>query len=386
MKKKIISLALALVMVLGETMLMSVKTSALSIDDASVFLKQQTASTCTLVSAAMALRRKALLMGDVNWASITEDSLKPVAWSNGLLHDFSYATADYTYTISYGDVDGYGNASDITGQDKINALNNLLAAHQEGIVIYARNGANGYTEKNHAVLLTSYVNNVFYVADPAGASTPGLITIDQALRVNVENVASYWYVSNVTANNVPAADSAATAQDPSAPAAAAPAVTALDDGVVSLSKTSYTYNGKIKNPTVNVTLNNNALTRDVDYTVSYASNRKSVGKHKIVITGIGGYSGTLTATYKISPKKTKITSVSGKKKSASIKYASLAGNVNYQVAYRKAGRVKWNYTYTKSAKKTVKNLSRSSRYQFKVRGYKNGAYGKYSSVRNVKVK
>ena len=135
-----------------------------------------------------------------------------------------------------------------------------------------------------------------------------------------------------------------------------------------------------------MTLNNNALTRDVDYTVSYASNRKSVGKHKIVITGIGGYSGTLTATYKISPKKAKITSVSGKKKSASIKYASLAGNVNYQVAYRKAGRVKWNYTYTKSAKKTVKNLSRSSRYQFKVRGYKNGAYGKYSSVRSVKVK
>ena len=371
MKKKIISLALALVMVLGETMLMSVKTSALSIDDASVFLKQQTASTCTLVSATMALRRKALLMGDVNWASITEDSLKPVAWSNGLLHDFSYATADYTYTISYGDVDGYGNASDITGQDKINALNNLLAAHPEGVVIYARNGANGYTEKNHAVLLTSYVNNVFYVADPAGASTAGLITIDQALRVNVENVASYWYVSNVTANNAPVADSA---------------VTALDDGVVSLSKTSYTYNGKIKNPNVNVTLNNNALTRDVDYTVSYASNRKSVGKHKIVITGIGGYSGTLTATYKISPKKTKITSVSGKKKSASIKYASLAGNVNYQVAYRKAGRVKWNYTYTKSAKKTVKNLSRSSRYQFKVRGYKNGAYGKYSAVRSVKVK
>lgn len=379
MKKKVIILTLALVVMLGGSFLFKEKTSAMTIDDSSVFLKQQTSSTCTLVSAAMALRRKAILMGDASWASITEESLKPVAWSNGLLHGFSYSTESYTYTVSYGDIDGYGDATDITGQDKINALVNLLNAHQEGVVIYTRNGANGYSGNNHAILLTSYVNNQFYVADPANSSNSGIIPIEQALRVSVENCASYWYVSSVTANTSGTTATTTVAET-------TPMPTDLSQTQVSLSKTFYTYNGKKKTPAVSVTYNGNMLVAGTDYSVSYTTNRKSVGTHQVVITGIGACTGTITRSYKISPKKTKITSVSSKKKTASVKYAKLTGNVKYQVAYRKYGKVKWSYTYTSSSKKTVKNLASSSRYQFKVRGYKNGVYGSYSTIKSVKVK
>ncbi len=69
-----------------------------------------------------------------------------------------------------------------------------------------------------------------------------------------------------------------------------------------LSTTSYTYNGKVKTPTVTVKDSaGKTLKKDIDYTVTYASGRKNVGTYKVTINMKGNYSGTKTLTFKINP-------------------------------------------------------------------------------------
>ena len=67
-----------------------------------------------------------------------------------------------------------------------------------------------------------------------------------------------------------------------------------------LSATSYTYNGKVKTPTVTVKDSaGNKLKKDTDYTIKYASGRKNAGTYKVTVTLKGKYSGKKTLTFKI---------------------------------------------------------------------------------------
>ncbi len=69
-----------------------------------------------------------------------------------------------------------------------------------------------------------------------------------------------------------------------------------------LSSTSYTYDGKVKSPTVTVKDSaGKTLKKNTDYTVSYASGRKNAGTYKVTIKMKGNYSGTKTLTFKINP-------------------------------------------------------------------------------------
>ncbi|MBR5452299.1 MAG: hypothetical protein IKV36_04830, partial [Clostridia bacterium] len=69
-----------------------------------------------------------------------------------------------------------------------------------------------------------------------------------------------------------------------------------------LSATSYTYNGKVRTPSVVVKdSKGNTLKKGTDYTVTYASGRKNVGTYKVTIKMKGNYSGTKTLTFKINP-------------------------------------------------------------------------------------
>ena len=62
--------------------------------------------------------------------------------------------------------------------------------------------------------------------------------------------------------------------------------------VVSLSATSYTYDGKVKSPTVTVKDNAVTLKNDVDYTVTTPLGRTNVGTYVYNVTLKGNYSGT----------------------------------------------------------------------------------------------
>lgn len=67
---------------------------------------------------------------------------------------------------------------------------------------------------------------------------------------------------------------------------------------ISLSSSSYTYDGTAKTPTVTVKNDTATLAKDTDYTVEY-SNNINAGTSTITVTGIGNYTGTLTKTFTI---------------------------------------------------------------------------------------
>ena len=86
----------------------------------------------------------------------------------------------------------------------------------------------------------------------------------------------------------------------------------IEDAKVSLSKKSYTYDGKAKKPTVKVVFNGKILKKDRDYTVKYQNN-KNIGKAMVIIEGKGSYFGTVKKTFTINLDKGK-TFTSGKYK------------------------------------------------------------------------
>jgi len=72
----------------------------------------------------------------------------------------------------------------------------------------------------------------------------------------------------------------------------------LSGAAVTLSQTSYEYDGTAKRPNVTVKLGSVTLTEGTDYTVSYSGNI-NVGTATVTITGIGNYTGTKTAKFTI---------------------------------------------------------------------------------------
>lgn len=137
---------------------------------------------------------------------------------------------------------------------------------------------------------------------------------------------------------------------------------------VKLSKTSYTYNGEEKCPNVKVRLGGVTLEDGVDYYVEYFKNKK-VGKARVVISGLGNYTGEKSTTFTInklvlSKAKVRLSSTSltyngkARKPSVSISYAgeTLRKNVDYKAVYAKntkAGRAKVVVTGVGSCKGKV---------------------------------
>ena len=134
-RKKLLSLVLTLVFML------TCLPAALAVDlnvDAGFYFKQSRGGTCTLASAAMMLRRRAYFDGLTDWSTVTENSVRSTAWSNGLSHSFTYKEMQV----------GYGTLPS-RKQEKVQTLITLLSQHPEGIVLYDRG-------QPHAVLLTDY--------------------------------------------------------------------------------------------------------------------------------------------------------------------------------------------------------------------------------------
>ena len=82
---------------------------------------------------------------------------------------------------------------------------------------------------------------------------------------------------------------------------------------VTLSTSTYAYDGKAKKPGVTVKLNGETLKNGTDYTVSYSNNTK-VGTATVKIMGKGNYTGSVSKTYSIKNnfKKATISGISNK--------------------------------------------------------------------------
>lgn len=81
---------------------------------------------------------------------------------------------------------------------------------------------------------------------------------------------------------------------------------------MTLSASSYVYDGKAKNPTVTVTDVQGNVIDSTNYTVVYKNN-KNIGKAIVTITFGGNYSGTVTKNFAITVKKGKTFTVKGYK-------------------------------------------------------------------------
>ena len=75
---------------------------------------------------------------------------------------------------------------------------------------------------------------------------------------------------------------------------------------VTLSATSYAYNGKARKPSVTVTNGSATLVTDTNYTVSYTNNTNA-GTATVTITGKGDYTGTASKTFTINKAAAKLT-------------------------------------------------------------------------------
>ena len=152
-----------------------------------------------------------------------------------------------------------------------------------------------------------------------------------------------------------------------------------------LSTTSYTYNGKVKTPSVTVKDSaGKTLKKNTDYTVTYASGRKNVGTYKVTIKGKGNYSFTKTLTFKINPAKTTVSKLTAGKKSITVAITKKSTQVTgYQIQYSTSKTFSKATTKTissyKTTKYTLKSLSAKKTYYVRVRTYKTVGKTKYYS-------
>ena len=145
---------------------------------------------------------------------------------------------------------------------------------------------------------------------------------------------------------------------------------------VKLSATSYTYNGKAQKPSVTVKdSKGKALKNGTDYTVSYSSGCKNVGRYTVKVTLKGNYSGTKSLTYNINPKGTSVSKVTAAKKGFKATWKKQATQTTgYQVQYSTSSKFKSAKTVTisknKTTSKSVSKLSAKKKYYVRVRTYK----------------
>ncbi|MDE6659419.1 MAG: leucine-rich repeat protein [Eubacterium sp.] len=168
---------------------------------------------------------------------------------------------------------------------------------------------------------------------------------------------------------------------------------------ITLSATSYTYNGKIKTPIVTVIDSKNKKISDSNYTVTYPSGRKNVGTYKVTIKFKGNYSGTVSKTFTIKPKATTLSSVTAKYKGFTAKWKKQATQTTgYQLQYSTSSKFSNAKTVTvsknKTTSKTISKLTAKKKYYVRIRTYKivkvNGKstkiYSSWSKAKSVTTK
>ncbi len=157
------------------------------------YLTQLASGTCTLCSATMLVRSAMLRQGSAHWLGVTEDVLKPYAWtpSVGLKWSFTYEVEDAIVKVGYSRVSGFTTES----------LKALLDEHPEGIVLYCG-------KIPHAVFLLGYEGDTFYCAETVQGYSGKTIPLAESWigksygydqDTAITNATAYWYVKDYEA-------------------------------------------------------------------------------------------------------------------------------------------------------------------------------------------
>lgn len=153
-----------------------------------------------------------------------------------------------------------------------------------------------------------------------------------------------------------------------------------------------TYNGRNQTPKVVVKDSKGNVIAKSNYTVSKV---KNVGVNKITITfnsSSKNYTGTMTATVKVNPKATNLSSVEGKRKSIVAKWKKQTTQTKgYQIQYStnknfKSGVKTVTVQDNKQTSYTIKKLKNKKTYYVRVRTYNGKCYSAWSKSKTVKTK
>ena len=159
----------------------------------------------------------------------------------------------------------------------------------------------------------------------------------------------------------------------------------------------YTYTGKAIMPSddIVVKLNGKTLARDTDYKIAAYSNNVNVGTASVKVSGIGGFTGSVTKTFLIMPAVNKITSLTATNGTAKVSWTKDTQATGYELIYTKnkdfssgyttkiiSGNATTSYTHAETP-------SAGETWRFKVRAYylvNNTRYGTFSAEETVMIR
>lgn len=158
--------------------------------------------------------------------------------------------------------------------------------------------------------------------------------------------------------------------------------------VTEIQVSSFTYNGKFRKPTVTVLTREGKLDSyencgedNGQYRVAYPKSSAKVGRYTVKITFMNFYSGTVTKTFDIKPKTTRVISVSPKRKEMTVKWKKQAEQTDgYQILYSTSSKFANAKKVMVSGKnltsQKIKGLKSKKKYYVKIRTYKKVLDGK----------
>lgn len=171
--------------------------------------------------------------------------------------------------------------------------------------------------------------------------------------------------------------------------------------IMELSASGYTYNGKVRKPSVIVKDTKGKEVSASNYTVAYSKGCKNVGRYTVKVTFKGDYSKykSMSKTFDITPKTTSISKMKASKKAFTVKWKKQTKQTSgYCIQYSrdkkfKSG-VKVVKVKTSKTEKKISKLKSKKTYYARIRTYKtvkiNGKsvkiYSNWSKVKKVKVK
>lgn len=148
-------------------------------------------------------------------------------------------------------------------------------------------------------------------------------------------------------------------------------------GEVKLSKTEFTYNGKVQKPTVTVKDSKGVtLVKDRDYKVTYSANSKYSGEYSVRVDYIGNYSGGKTLYYEIVIEAIFPTVSSSTTESITLSWDKGHSDLVYRVySVDRNGNLS-KIDDTKNGSYEVTSLKSGTEYSFIVRAYVKDGVGK----------
>lgn len=166
----------------------------------------------------------------------------------------------------------------------------------------------------------------------------------------------------------------------------------IDDYNTALTVKDQTYTGKAFEPAVTVKRNGKTLRKGTDYTVSYKNNTKP-GKATVTVKGKGNYTGGVSTTFAINPKKVAGLKLAAGKQQITVCWTRDSTVSGYELQYglKKSEPDSTLVTVGKTAaNKAIKKLTAGKTYYVRIRSFKKVGSAKYysqwSAYKKIKVK